>query len=74
MTDATRYHIDPNDMGLRRCARPHDCAWGSASDHYSTPAAGFAAIENMMSPLAWPRFHKRSPGHRHVQEYVKPVR
>lgn len=68
------FHIDPNDMNLRRCGRPFDCAWGSQQEHYATPTAGFAVIEEMMRPLAWVRFHKRSAGHRHVKEVVSPVR
>ena len=72
--NALAFHIDPNDMSLRRCGRPDDYAWGTLNEHYASVDAGSAAIEEMMRPPAWVRFHKRSAGRRHIMEVIKPVR
>lgn len=72
MSDLT-VHIDVNDMSLRRCSRPDDCGWAEPEDHYTSFHGGQRAIEELMRPYAWPRFHKRGNGGRHVKEFVKPV-
>jgi len=74
MNDAAQYHIDPNDMSLRRCGRSHDCAWATPEEHYTNLREGYAVVEEMMRPLAWVRFHKRTPGHKHAMEVLTPVR
>lgn len=72
------FHIDPNDMSARRCSRPLNCLWGEPNEHYVSEAAARAVAEQLvwetMNPRAWVRFHKRSAGQRHVEEFVKPVR